>query len=137
MTDEQTIKYLKELLEVMLNDGDLQRASTVSHAIDLIKRQQAEIDDLKRDSIPRLQDSLNRANKYGIAVDVENELLKSNIERLEREKLTIFVNTKVAAYKEFAERLKNKIRDMRFLTEAEFQCEEINNLVKELTEGSK
>lgn len=44
---------------------------------------------------------------------------------------------KSEAYKEFADRLKNKIRDMRFLTEAEYQCEEIDNLVKELTEGSK
>lgn len=47
MTDEQTIKILKELLEVMLNDGDLQSASTVSHAIDLIERLAYKVDSLE------------------------------------------------------------------------------------------
>lgn len=47
MTDEQTIKNLKELLEVMLNDGDLQGASTISHAIDLIDRLTYKADSLE------------------------------------------------------------------------------------------
>lgn len=39
---------LKKLLEVMLSEGDLQRTSTISHTIDLINRQQAEIEWLKK-----------------------------------------------------------------------------------------
>lgn len=50
--------------------------------LDLINRQQAELDDLKRDTIPKLQDSLKRANKYGLETDRENEQLKAEIERL-------------------------------------------------------
>lgn len=43
--------------------------------------QQAVIDDLKRDTVPKLQDSLERANKYGRATDEENARLKAEIEK--------------------------------------------------------
>lgn len=43
LTDSEiTIKALKELLEVMLCEGDLQRVSTISHTIEYINRLQAE-----------------------------------------------------------------------------------------------
>ena len=48
LTDNKiTINALKELLEVMLCEGDLQRVSTISHTIDLINRLQAENEELK------------------------------------------------------------------------------------------
>lgn len=53
-------------------------------ALELINRQQAELDDLKRDAIPKLQYSLNRANKYGRATDRENARLKAEIEKLQK-----------------------------------------------------
>ena len=47
LTDSEiTINALKKILDLMLCEGDLQRASTVSHTIDLINRQKAENDDL-------------------------------------------------------------------------------------------
>ena len=44
-------------------------------------------------------------------------------------------DTKTEAIKEFAERLKCRIREYIFISELEFQCEEVDNLVKEMTEG--
>lgn len=41
LTDSEIVKALKEILELMLCEGDLQRTSTISHAIDLINRLQA------------------------------------------------------------------------------------------------
>ncbi len=46
MTDNDIIKALKKLLKLMLCDGDLQRASTISKTIDFINRQNAEIEKL-------------------------------------------------------------------------------------------
>ena len=42
----------------------------------------AEIDDLKRDTIPKLQNALERANYYGLKADEEIEHLKVEIEAL-------------------------------------------------------
>lgn len=47
MTDNEIIKALKELLEIMLCEGDLQRSATISKALDLINRQKAEIERLR------------------------------------------------------------------------------------------
>jgi hypothetical protein len=53
LTDaEITIKALKEILELMLCDGDLQRTSTISHTIDLINRLQAEVEKFKKRQKP-------------------------------------------------------------------------------------
>lgn len=41
-----------------------------------------ELDDLKRDTIPKLKHSLERANKYGIETDKENEKLKTELKSL-------------------------------------------------------
>ena len=53
--------------------------------LDLINRQQAEIDDLKRDTIPRLQNALKRANEIGMNLEKENQELKTEIEKLKKE----------------------------------------------------
>lgn len=54
-----------------------------AHHQETINRQKAEIDDLKRDTIPKLQSSLERANRYGLQVDEENKMLKAEIARLQ------------------------------------------------------
>ena len=66
---------------------------------------------------------------------------KAEIERLQKDGLVLnktfmdFVNQqKAEAIKEFAGMLKARIREYIFISELEFQCEEVDNLVKELTE---
>lgn len=44
LTDNEIIKDLKEILELMCCEGDLQRSATISHAIDLINRLQARVE---------------------------------------------------------------------------------------------
>ena len=60
--NEITVKALKDLLEVMLCEGDLQRVSTVSHAIEHINRQKAEIERL----------TVNM-NAFGLGMKLEKE----------------------------------------------------------------
>lgn len=57
------------------------------NSLNLITRQKGELDDLKRDVIPKLQHSLERANKYGIDTDKENQQLRAKIERLKEKEL--------------------------------------------------
>ena len=47
MTGNEIIEHLKEILEIMLYDGDLQKATTIRKTLNLINRQQAEIERLK------------------------------------------------------------------------------------------
>lgn len=49
MTDNEIKKALKEILEIMLCEGDLQRSATISNALDLINRLQAENERLKEE----------------------------------------------------------------------------------------
>ena len=49
MTDNEIIKALEEIIELMLCEGSLQRSATISNAIDLINRQKAEIKRLKNE----------------------------------------------------------------------------------------
>ena len=46
MTDNKIIERLKEILEMMCYEGDLQRSGTISKALDLINRYKAEIERL-------------------------------------------------------------------------------------------
>lgn len=48
--------------------------------LNLINRQRAEIDDLTRDTIPKLKYGLERANKYGAELDREFAELKKKYE---------------------------------------------------------
>lgn len=98
-------------------------------------RLKAEIDDLKRDTVPKLQYGLQRANEYGKELDKIVISQRAEIERLKH-----FVDAnemlKVEAVKEFAERLKKKettaISCKRF--EGVISTDDIDNLVKEFTE---
>ena len=102
MTTEELIKDLKEILGLMLVEGDLQRASTVSKTIGLINHQNAEIE--------RLEAALNCY-----------------------EETSGNKKAKAEAVKEFAERLKKiALQDGAF---GYVDCYDINNLVKEFTEG--
>lgn len=47
LTDKEIIKALEEILELVLCEGDLQRASTISHTVDLINRLQTKNDRLE------------------------------------------------------------------------------------------
>lgn len=90
MTDKEIIRALEccispECENCPYDGDDLLRPcnhNLMKDALDLINRQQAELDDLKRDTIPKLQEGLKRANKYGLETDKENEQLKAEIERL-------------------------------------------------------
>ena len=48
MTGNEIIQALEKILELMCREGDLQRASTISNALDLINRKKSEIDILIR-----------------------------------------------------------------------------------------
>ena len=69
LTDNEIIKALKELLEIMLCEGDLQRSATISKALDLINRLQAEKQNLEIE----LKAMRGAANSY----KAENERLKN------------------------------------------------------------
>lgn len=122
LTDaEITVKALKQILELMLCEGDLQRTSTISHAIDLINRQKAEIE--------RLQQYHD---------DMEDAIYSF---REDHAKVKFFKNEiKAEAYKEFADKLKLHayhecdITGYRYLV---VQIEEIDNLLKELVGEDK
>ena len=74
LTDtEITIKALKELLEVMLCEGDLQSSATISHAIDLINRLQARVE--KCEKVEHF------ADKTIATLQAENERLKNAYEQ--------------------------------------------------------
>jgi hypothetical protein len=47
MTDNEIKKALEKILELMCNEGDLQRSAIISKSLDLINRQEAEIDELQ------------------------------------------------------------------------------------------
>lgn len=94
------------------------RQYAAQDAIDLINRRKAEIDDLKRDTIPKLCTAIRRANRYGVDADKENERLKAEIARLEdilrcQADGIVELNCQVAqakssAVKDFAEKLKSE-----------------------------
>ena len=113
MTDNEiTIKALKELLEVMLIEGDLQRISTISHTINFINSKNAEIERLNN-NISAMATTLRNSAKA----------------------------TRADAIKEFAERVKEKACRISLSYKGEIIPEsteyhigevEINNLVKEM-----
>lgn len=154
-------------------------------ALALIKCQMRELDDLKRDTIPKLQNGLERANYYGLKADEEIEHLKAEIESLqavhadmteslrlaaeankdmqaEIDRLTAErdnehkcylhicddlkqavnrnITAKSEAIKEFADKLKAILNPFVSYDKCRFctvKVEDINTLVKEMTEGTK
>ena len=125
LTDNEiTIKALKELLEVMLSEGDLQRTSTVSHTIDLINRLQTENESLK-----------NAYKQCAWERDTFQEELKTasaENERLSRITRTMVGEIKAEAYTKFAERLKEKFKEYWYDYDIRVFCDEVDNLLKEM-----
>ena len=125
LTDaEITVKALKEILELMLCDGDLQRTSTISHTIDLINRLQAENERLKKE-INNFDEgkgfifTIDGAEGY-FPVEFVKEAIKTHLN---------IKTAKAEAYKEFADRVKEKTN---WLFSSVSINKEIDNLLKEL-----
>lgn len=107
MTDNEIKKALEKILELMCNEGDLQRSAIISKSLDLINRQEAEIKRLKN----TLDDVLDREPVL--------------VERSEK-------YAKAEAVKEFAEQVK-----MAFYYEFEelipsIMADKIDNILKEM-----
>jgi hypothetical protein len=123
--------------------------SMLDSAVDLIKRQSAELDDLKRDTVPRLEWALKRANEIGLSLDKENQKLKVEIYRVrEYDANLIRLNTALSngvlevkneGIKDFAERLKKRCvfsqSNLKGYKMRVIDTESIDELVKEMTEG--
>lgn len=92
LTDNEiTIKALKEIIELMLCEGDLQRTSTISHAIDLINRLEARIG---------IYETCNARKDEAIKhLEAENERLKENNKAI----MQTIAGVHTEATKEFAE----------------------------------
>lgn len=139
MTNEQTIKALGlcssehlgcedgcPYVEVPCLGGD----ALLKDARELIKKKDTEIDILIRKN-----ETLKDEN-FELRAEVERkttecERLEIYMDELVKQKLN---QAKAEAIKEFAGMLKARIREYIFISELEFQCEEVDNLAKELTE---
>lgn len=159
-TDEQIIKALEHCTSSTTSEAcngcpfydtdaciEMDNALNI-YALDLINRQRAEIDDLTRDTIPKLKYGLERANKYGAELDKEFAELqrKYDLAVAEREAnvkgFTATLKTiKTETIKEFAERFKGKMNN---LSRMEYDCTPyflvsksfIDKITKEMTEGN-
>ena len=137
-------KYYRKFVDEIFcrQEGNELSEPDFDYIYQLYFEQQAEIDDLKRDTVPKLQDSLNRANKSGIKLERENARLKAEIERLQgavqewvdgkclsQKHLLMIGNlqneieqAKSEAIKEFAERLKESIIQEKELHDLSVKC---------------
>ena len=170
-TDDEVIKALECCAEKGCTNCPLKselkcHRKLMKNVHALFNRQKAELDDLKRDDLPRCKDALRRANEIGMAVDKENQELRAEIERLTAERdearqdcavaernhqlavaereanvkgFTENLKTaKAEAIKEFAKRLKVKVGSIPQYHFNLLQVEDdINALVKEMTERTK
>ena len=125
-TENGIEKALEELIKTMYYEGDLQRSATVGNALDLINRQKAEIERLKRETAI-LSENADCAFQDGL-----NEVQDLYASQIRGE-------VRAEAINEFAERLKeNTIEvDVSFGYGKEHYTEavtliEIDNLVKEM-----
>ena len=127
MTDNEKIKALEEIVEIMLVMGDLQKASTISKAIDQINRQKAEIERLQNDAaIARKEAERFKSSHFVVGVrGGATHRLMEIIRLMEHD-----------AIKEFAERLKNKLTSCSKTIDGKCEyliCDfEIDTLVKEM-----
>lgn len=99
--------------------------------LEIVQRQRAEIDDLKRDTVPKLQWSLQRANEMGRDLEVELKAMRGAANSYKMH----YENAKAEAVKEFAERVKESLDDF-FHTDEDATLDTadmIDDLVKEMT----
>ena len=112
MTDNEIIKALEDLLELMLHEGDLQRASIISKALDLINRQKAEIERLQMDN-KQLQSDVINANQNWDHIKGLWECEKEKVESAKQKVICACKMLKTAkseAYKECLAKVKNYIK---------------------------
>ena len=82
LTDSEIVKALKEILKLMLCEGDLQRSATISNALDLINRLQAENEKLNKINF----DLCNAGGQLLHKVDtIKTEAYKECIEKIHTE----------------------------------------------------
>ena len=120
--------------------------------LDMVEEQKAELakKDTEIDILIRKKETLNDEiselqHKIASCNSVNAEL-KAEIERLNIRNKTLtaiiknydwkFAKAKSEAIKSFAERLKARIREYIFISELEFQCDEVDILVKEMVGGN-
>ena len=77
MTDIEIKKNLEDLLKLMLHEGDLQRTSIVSKALDLIKRKDVEIERLNIE----LQSMRSAANSYKMHYEIAKSEVINEFEK--------------------------------------------------------
>lgn len=158
LTDNEIIKALKEILEIMCVMGDLQKASTISNALDLINRLQASKEHYQKMNARNL-DNVMYLSKQCDELQAENERSKEQVKfadnymnNLDKPLQEFRAEAKAEAYKEFAELAverveKAKQKYQRLCKEQGEEMEEamhihfngitkiINNLLKELVGG--
>lgn len=135
LTDQEIIKALKEILELMCIEGDLQRSATISNALDLINRQKADIEKIDIAFNNLIEVARLWKEKYNNAM-AENERLKEVNEKrlIDFNGLSgIIKRAKAEAYKEFAEGLKEKAQPHYFDNyDFAVSIDNIDNLLNEL-----
>ena len=146
LTDNEIIKALRSWLEEIrkARQAYLEKNNEehypsmryeylLSDTIHEINRQKAEIDNLKNDELPKCKDALRRANEIGMELQTEIERLKI-VENGFIELQKLYRTAKAEAYKEFAERLKEKLFEPveTWLTSDVVREGDIDNLLKEM-----
>ena len=121
MTDNEIKKALENLFKLMLHEGDLQRASIVSKALDLINRKDAEIERLK-----------NQKCLYAFDGEFQDCIQTSCFYRKKEDEV------KSETIEEFVEKFKRKATVVHKTHSGkhwyEINDDEIDNLVKEIAE---
>lgn len=133
------MRWLDKLEQFDRQKADVERLQRRNTELD------AELDDLKRDDLPRCKDALRRANEIGMGLEKENQELKAEIERLTNTQRIdpndfcgvlcdfaeeCIAKAKADAIKEFAERIKLLNQENLIIWN-----EQIDNLVKEMVGG--
>ena len=92
LTDNEIIKALKEILEIMLVMGDLQKSATIGKALDLINRPKAEIERLTSGKCVYLSDDETTeycvegpCPKYKTVAEIKAEAYKECVEKAKEE----------------------------------------------------
>ena len=112
MTDNEIIKALEDLLELMLHEGDLQRTSIISKALDFINRQKAKIEALQMDN-KQLQSDVINANQNWDHIKGLWECEKEKVESAKQKVICACKMLKTAkseAIKECLAKVKNYIK---------------------------
>ena len=140
-----------EIIRVLIDYGTQCKQEVISEAIDLINRQKAENDSLKVDLA---KCSIRLDNLYKTADEIKSEAIKECLARVKNYikthcnpygkpdfdyntsiKILNFIDEiKSEAIKEFAERLKEKVSRGFWDELAYVDVDDIDNLVKEMTE---